>query len=96
LYRRALEARERVLGPEHPDTLRSVNNLAELLRGKGDHAGAEPLYRRALEGNERVQGPEHPNTVKFRQNLAVLLRESSRRQPLIPRLVSKVRGWFVR
>ena len=30
LYTRALEASERVLGPEHPDTLGSVNNLAFL------------------------------------------------------------------
>ena len=34
LYRRALEASERVLGPEHPDTLTSVNNLAGLLRAQ--------------------------------------------------------------
>ena len=30
LYKRALEARERVLGKEHPRTLLSVNNLAVL------------------------------------------------------------------
>ena len=30
LYRRALEAKERTLGPEHPKTLTSVNNLAWL------------------------------------------------------------------
>ena len=28
LFRRALEAQERTLGAEHPDTLVSVNNLA--------------------------------------------------------------------
>ena len=43
--RRALETREEVLGPKHPDTLLSVNNLAILLKAKGDRAGAEPLYR---------------------------------------------------
>ena len=32
LHRRALEVRERVLGPEHPDTLQSLNNLAVWLR----------------------------------------------------------------
>ncbi len=57
LYRRALEAGERVLGPTHPDTLTSVNNLADLLQAKGDYAAAEPLYRRALEGYERGLGP---------------------------------------
>ena len=35
LFKRALEARERVLGTEHPDTLNSVNNLAELYRRPG-------------------------------------------------------------
>jgi hypothetical protein len=30
LYQRALEAQERTLGSEHPDTLLSVNDLAEL------------------------------------------------------------------
>ena len=38
LYRRALEASERVLGKERHDTLRSVNNLAEL-------TGPGPLRR---------------------------------------------------
>ena len=43
LHRRALEARERVLGREHPDTLQSVNNLAALLYRNGDYDAAEPL-----------------------------------------------------
>ena len=73
LFRRALEARERVLGPEHPDTLNSVNNLASLLLRKGDYAGADPLVRRALEARERVLGPEHPDTLSSVDNLAVLL-----------------------
>jgi tetratricopeptide (TPR) repeat protein len=73
LCRRALEGNERVLGPEHPNTLSSVNNLAGLLDSKGDYAGAEPLYRRALEAKERVLGPEHPDTLSSVNNLAALL-----------------------
>jgi hypothetical protein len=72
LYRRALESCERVLGPEHPDTLGSLNNLAGCLWALGDAAGALPLYRRALESSERVLGPEHPTTATFRNNLAML------------------------
>ena len=49
-FRRALEARERVLGPEHPDTLTSRHNLAFCLQAMGDRAAAEPLYRRVLAG----------------------------------------------
>ena len=35
----------KVLGPEHPDTATSLNNLAVLLQDQGDFAGARPLYR---------------------------------------------------
>ena len=45
LGRRALESYEEVLGEKHPDTLGSVNNLAMLLKAKGDYDGAEPLFR---------------------------------------------------
>jgi tetratricopeptide (TPR) repeat protein len=76
LYRRALEASERALGPEHPSTLSSVHNLAFLLDRTGDYAGAEPLYRRALAGSERVLGPEHPLTLTSVNNLAGLLQST--------------------
>ena len=49
-----------------------MNNLAILLKGKGDIAGAEELYRRALEGRERILGPEHPDTLTSVYNLARL------------------------
>ena len=64
---------ERILGPEHPDTLSSVGNLAILLSDKGDYAAAEALYRRALEARERILGPEHPHTLSSLNNLAILL-----------------------
>ena len=49
-----------MLGPEHPDTLASVNNLAGLYEATGRYEAAEPLYQRALEASERVLGPEPP------------------------------------
>jgi len=69
LYQRALAARERVLGAEHPSTLTSVNNLAVLYESQGRHAEAEPLYQRALDGMERVLGKDHPDTKVVRENL---------------------------
>jgi tetratricopeptide (TPR) repeat protein len=62
LYQRALAARERVLGAEHPDTLVSVNNLAGLYERQGRYGEAEPLYQRALEGFRRKLGDAHPHT----------------------------------
>ena len=45
LHRRALEGKESQLGPQHPDTLLSVHNLAMLLRkqGKLEEAGPRSL-----------------------------------------------------
>jgi hypothetical protein len=62
LFRRALAIREKVLGPDHPDTAQSINNLALVLYAKGDYAGAEPLLRRALAIREKALGPNHPDT----------------------------------
>jgi nephrocystin-3 len=49
LYQRCLEARERLLGPEHPATLITVDNLAGLFQDKGDYDQAEAYSKRCLE-----------------------------------------------
>ena len=48
LYERALAIREKVRGPEHPDTALSLNNLGSVLYSQGDLAAARPLHERAL------------------------------------------------
>lgn len=73
LYRRALAAREKVLGPEHPNTLSSVNNLAALYESQGRYGEAEPLHRRALAGREKALGLEHPDTLSVQLNYTVAL-----------------------
>ena len=75
LYRRALAAREKTLGPEHPSTLRSVNNLGLILKHKGDYDAAEILLRRALEGQEKTHGSENPHTLTCISNLGNFLRD---------------------
>ena len=72
---RALDIRERVLGPDHPDTSTTLNNLAGLYREMGQYEKAEPLYQRALDIFERVLGPDHPDTAATLNNLAGLYRE---------------------
>ncbi|MGO9740479.1 MAG: tetratricopeptide repeat protein, partial [Roseiarcus sp.] len=74
LFQRALAIREKALGPEHPDTATSLNNLALLLRAQGDLAGARPLFERALAIREKALGREHPATATSLNNLAELLR----------------------
>ena len=60
LYQRALKIWEKALGPEHPDTATSLNNLAELYQALGAYDQALPLYQRALKIREKALGPEGP------------------------------------
>ena len=60
LFERALAIREKALGPEHPLTATTLNNLAVLLQDQGDLAGARSLNERALAIREKALGPEHP------------------------------------
>ncbi|MFI1360214.1 tetratricopeptide repeat protein [Streptomyces sp. NPDC020898] len=72
--RRALNARERVLGREHPRTLASCGNLACTFEAAGDLERAIPLHEHALDARERVLGKDHPDTLASRNNLACAYR----------------------
>jgi Flp pilus assembly protein TadD len=66
--------REQALGPDHPTTAQSLNNLAGLLDATGDYAGARLLLERALAITEQTLGPDHPTTAQSLNNLAGLLK----------------------
>jgi tetratricopeptide (TPR) repeat protein len=72
LYQRALEEWEEKLGPKHPETLRTVHNLAVVYWSQGLYGEAEKLYQRALEGWEEKLGPKHPETLLTIQNLGLV------------------------
>jgi tetratricopeptide (TPR) repeat protein len=78
LYQRALAIREQQLGPQHPDTANSLNNLAGLYRAQGKDEQAEPLLKRALAIREQQLGPEHPHTAIARKSYISLLRAMGR------------------
>jgi len=73
LQQRSLEIRQRVLGPEHPDTVASMVSLAVVLADEGRSADAEKLYRDALDIQRRALGPENRNTLNSMSNLASTL-----------------------
>ena len=58
-----IKLKEKVLGPEHPHTLETRNNLAEMLDDQGKYAEAETEYRAVIKLKEKVLGPEHPDTL---------------------------------
>jgi len=70
LYEATLADRERVLGPDHPDTLISRHNLASAYWSVGQVVEAISLYEATLADRERVLGPDHPDTLASRHNLA--------------------------
>jgi len=73
-----LAARERVLGPDHPDTLTSRNNLANAYQAAGRTDEAITLHEQNLTARERVLGPDHPDTLTSRNNLAAAYRAAGR------------------
>jgi non-specific serine/threonine protein kinase/serine/threonine-protein kinase len=73
LLERALQIQRRLLGHEHPDTLRSMGTLAAVLAYEGHYVEAEKLQRETLEIRRRVLGPDHPDTLESRNLLAATL-----------------------
>src|SRR5205823_13119443 len=63
-------AYERVLGPDHPSTLGSRNNLANAYRAAGRAEKAVALHEQVLAARQRLLGPDHPDTAQSQNNLA--------------------------
>ena len=78
--KRALGISEQVLGPRHPNTASSLNNLAAFYYIQGNYEQAEPLMKRALAIYEQVLGPQHPDTATTRANYTFLLEEMTERK----------------
>ncbi len=75
LRRHILDFDNRVVGPDHPDTLISSDYLANTLSELGEHRQAAELHQQNLAEYERVLGPDHPTTLTSRNNLANALSE---------------------
>jgi serine/threonine protein kinase len=73
LTQQALDIRRKVLGPDAPDTLRSMTQLAISLVRQGHLPEAEKLEREALAKERRVLGAGDPLTLRTTDNLAVIL-----------------------
>jgi Tetratricopeptide repeat len=60
LYERTLADCERLLGPDHPDTLTSRSNLAGAYESAGGLGDAIRLFEQTLADSERLLGPRPP------------------------------------
>lgn len=63
MCQRALEAREKMLGRDHPNTLTCVSTLGSVLDNQAKYEEAEAMHRRALKAREKVLGPHSPMSV---------------------------------
>jgi hypothetical protein len=64
-----------VLGEDHPETLTSMNNLADTRHSLGDLDGARQLHEQALAGRRRVLGEDHPDSLTSMNNLTEVRRD---------------------
>ena len=61
---------QRVLGPDHPDTLITRTTSRTGPASAGTAAEALRLFQELLPDQVRVLGPDHPDTLTTRDNIA--------------------------
>jgi tetratricopeptide (TPR) repeat protein len=79
---RAVQIRERYLGPEHPATLEALVAQAMCLHEVLLHKSRTPelMVRRVLAVRRRVLGPAHPDTLEVQHTLAGFVNEQGRHE----------------
>jgi kinesin light chain len=70
LCKRALEIREKYLGPSHPDVAKQLNNLGLLCQNLGKYDEVEIYYKRAIDIYTKCLGPDDSNVAQTKNNLA--------------------------
>jgi tetratricopeptide (TPR) repeat protein len=80
LQDRALTTRRRLLGDDHPDTVRSIEAMGLLQQYRGKFPEAERLYREVLEVSRRVLGDSHSDTLSAMSNVGDILRAQGKFQ----------------
>jgi tetratricopeptide (TPR) repeat protein/transcriptional regulator with XRE-family HTH domain len=86
--KRCLTFTQRLHGSDHPETLRSKNNLAYIYQNAGQLKWAIPLLEETLADRERVLGVDHHETLASRNNLAYTYRAAADPERAIPLLES--------
>src|SRR5579859_2232845 len=75
---KAVEINTDVQGEDHPDTLTTINNLAETYWALGRTEEAARLQEQVLEKRRQILGEDHPYTLNSMNNRAETYREQGR------------------
>jgi tetratricopeptide (TPR) repeat protein len=84
LFEEVLAVARSIYGDDHPGTLTSINNLANMHSDMGDHDLALPLHTEALAGRRRLLGDEDPDTLFSINNLAAMHSDMGNHGPALP------------
>lgn len=71
LHQQALALREEHLGPDHPDTARSLTGIAGVVLEQGEFPVARSLLERALEIQQQLPEHEHLDIARTLDNLGI-------------------------
>jgi tetratricopeptide (TPR) repeat protein len=83
-HERARALRAANLGPDHPETLGSANDLAVAYRIAGRITEAIRIFQDVLAHRTKQLGPDHPDTLTTMNNLAVAYQAAGRTTEAIP------------
>jgi serine/threonine protein kinase/tetratricopeptide (TPR) repeat protein len=86
LQEKALATHRAELGPDHPKTLRSMNNLAGAYQFAGKPDRALPLLDATLKGCQARFGPDSPETLSSMNNLATAYLDTGKLDRALPLL----------
>jgi serine/threonine-protein kinase len=68
----------KLLGPDHPDEARTLNNLGTVLRDEARLEEAETVHREALAMRRKLFGDTHPDVAVSLSNLALVAADRGR------------------
>ncbi len=83
---RTLALSRKELGPEHPDTLAFMNDLAGAYQEAGNLDLALPLLEETYKLTKAIVGDDHPNTFTSMNNLALAYQDAGRLDLALPLL----------
>jgi tetratricopeptide (TPR) repeat protein len=84
LLEKARATRQATLGPDHPDTLTSMNDLATPYQAAGKLDLALPLLEETLKLKKAALGPKHPDTLQSMNNLAKAYQDAGKLDLAVP------------
>ncbi|MQY34585.1 hypothetical protein SRB17_25550 [Streptomyces sp. RB17] len=93
MYRELVDARSRLKGDRHPDTLIARHNYAVVLNRLGRATEAETLIAEVLQDYRRAYGPRHAATLGIQVDLAAMKANQGRNAEAVPLLHDAIEGY---